>query len=176
MTPTFYTGAIHPDKTELFTIEYRAGASGKILGALQRYSTPNFASLGKYNLAHLGFRVVIDPQAEVLYLAYATAPNASLAAAQNDRASATGDIAVYDLKALRDGKSGDGKAVENGGEIKPVATIPIKHTIHGLELSPDGKSLYVLVTSGQAAPERGCRRSCSSTPRSARRSRRRRKT
>ena len=117
---------------------------------LQRYSLPNFVTVNKFKLAHLGFRAVLDPQAEVLYVAFATSPGPQLAQmlVDRDRASATGDIAVYDLKALRDGKSGDGKAIEEGGELKPVATISIKHLIQGVELSSDGKSLYVLMTAG----------------------------
>jgi DNA-binding beta-propeller fold protein YncE len=50
---------------------------------------------------------------------------------------------VYDLKAIHDGKADD------ANELKPVATLNVRSEIHGLELSDDGKSLYVLTAGGQ---------------------------
>ena len=143
----FFTAAFDTDNNELFTLESRL-VGGRVLGSLRRYSYPDFRPLNKFKLPHLGFRSVVDAKAGLLYVAVATAPNKTLGDAQLDRASASGDIAVYDLKAIRDGKSADGKELKDDSDLKPVATITLKNTIHGLELSDDGASLYVLVTGG----------------------------
>ena len=153
----FYTAAFDIEKKEVFTLEHRLVA-GKLLGTLRRYGYPGFIALNKYNIPHLGFRSALDSQGELLYVAVTTAKSNPLSEAgvYHDRASAVGDIAIYDLKALRDGKSGDGKALEDGtdlkpAELKPVAIISVKSLIQGMELSDDGKSLYVLTTHGSGA-------------------------
>jgi hypothetical protein len=56
---------------------------------------------------------------------------------QFDLASALGDVQIFDLKTLKEAAN---------GEAKPLATIPINKTIRGLELSNDGKYLYVATT------------------------------
>jgi hypothetical protein len=137
----FITSAFDAENKEFYTVEPRQIAAGRFGGTLRRYSYPAFNSLNKVNLAQLGFRSVIDPKGSLLYVAVAT--NAlSVSPQMNDRASAAGNVAIFDLKALRDAPPKDGT------ELKPTATIAIGATIQGLELSPDGKSLYVLQTSG----------------------------
>ena len=150
----FYAAAFDPEKKELFTTEYRQGKTVRsVLGTLAHYTYPSFGRGKKYKIPHLGFRMALDPKGELLYVAYGTmltypANAAALAGAMHDRASAYGDIAVYDLKQIRAGKTDDGKVIEDDGELKPVATISLRSTIHGMELSADGKNLYVLVTTG----------------------------
>jgi hypothetical protein len=145
----FFTAAFDPENKEFFTLELPPGTTGtKIHGILQHYTYPEFAPKKKYKLERLGFRSAIDPKAGRLYVAVATpTPSArerlelDSAVRSFDRVSVVGDVAVYDLAPIREGK------VAEGEELKPIATIPfVKQSIHGLELSDDGKSLYVLTT------------------------------
>jgi hypothetical protein len=137
----FITSAYDAENNEFYTIAPRQIAAGRFGGTLYRYNYPAFNTQNKLNLAQLGFRAVVDSKGSRLYAAVAS--NAlSVSPQMNDRASAVGNVAVYDLKALRDAPPKDGT------ELKPVATISIGATIQGLELSADGKSLYVLQTAG----------------------------
>ena len=86
-------------------------------------------------------RAVIDPAKGLLYAATTTA-NAALGSMQYDQAAGVGDVDVYDLNAIRDGK------VATGADLKPLGTFLVGSgkKIHGLELTPDGKTLIVLTT------------------------------
>src|SRR6185437_14319964 len=57
-----------------------------------------------------------------------------------------GDIQIYDLAPIRDGKA------EPDSNLKPLATIVQGAEINGLELSNDGKFLYVAVTKSSDKP------------------------
>jgi hypothetical protein len=141
----FLTAAFDLDKKDLFTVELRQGPRGSA-GTLHRYTYPDFSGDSSYHLSHIGFRSVIDPKAGLLYVAYATTLTAFTEGTPQDRITAVGSVAVYDLNAIREKKTADGKPLADGADLKPVATITLASRIHGMELSEDGKSLYVLVT------------------------------
>ncbi|MBP3960103.1 hypothetical protein J8F10_33170 [Gemmata sp. G18] len=145
----FYTAAFDTEKNEVFTIDERT-ADKTSKGWLRRYTYPDFKKIGtNYRLPQLASRAVIDGKAGLLYAATVTNPLASQSKlAQYDNASASGDVVIYDLNALRDVKPTDGKAPDEKTELKPVATLTIHHMIHAIELSADCKNLYVLTTSG----------------------------
>lgn len=154
----FYAGAFDTEKKEFYAIDERAipGDPRIKKGWLRRYSYSDFNKvLGRYHLPHMASRAVIDPKTERLYAATVNNPLARDARGLPlnpdlhlmDNSSGSGDIAVYDLKLIRDGKTADGKDLKDGMELKPVATISIKAMIHAVELSEDGKALYVLLTS-----------------------------
>ena len=54
---------------------------------------------------------------------------------------------IFDLTAIRDGK------VKDGGDLRPIATIGVGRNIRGLELSPDGKSLFVVSSTTGKTPK-----------------------
>ncbi|VTR98323.1 hypothetical protein : [Gemmata massiliana] len=148
----FYTAAFDAEKNEVFTFDVRVITSGQsqlIKGWLRRYTYPDFKKVSTHRLPQLSSRAVIDSKGGLLYTATITNPGATTKQSQYDNASASGDVAIYDLNALRDGKTTDGKAPDEKAELKPVATLTIHHTINAIELSEDGKSLYVLTTGPQ---------------------------
>lgn len=146
---SFYAAAFDTENQELYTIDARPTDPRTRKGWLRRYSA-DFKVLGRYHLPQMASRAVIDPKAGLLYAATVTNPTSAEALNHLhllDNASGSGDIVIYDLKQVRNGKTADGKELKDGTELKPVATVTIKHLIHALELSDDGKSLYVLTTS-----------------------------
>src|SRR5206468_4249677 len=60
-----------------------------------------------------------------------------------DRAHGYGDVQVFDLAPIRDGK------VKEGDNLKPTATLAIGGDIRGLELSDDASALSVAFTKSQ---------------------------
>lgn len=138
----FLAVAFDPDQKDLFTVEVRpAGRTTERV--LHHYSYPTFQSIGAYKMASNGFRVAIDTKGGLLYVAAAKGIT-TFDAQPTDRIGAVGNVEVYDLKAVREHKNPDGKPLEDGKKVEPVATITVNHRIHGLEVSEDGKSLYVL--------------------------------
>src|SRR5262249_4810024 len=79
-----------------------------------------------------------------LYVATANTPDRALADQSTDNAAAVGHVEVYDLNPVRSGK------VEDGAELKPVATVSLGKMIRGVELCDDGKLLCVLTTTTSA--------------------------
>jgi len=143
----FFTAVFDTEKKELITLEFREAKAGRVTGYLQRYSYPDFRSVGKYKLPHLGFRAALDAKNEQLYVAVTTTPTKPLEDARFDRAFAIGDVAVYDLKAVREGRAADGKPLADDAVLAPVGTFGFRSIkIHGMEVSGDGKNLFVLTT------------------------------
>ena len=68
----------------------------------------------------------------------------AVGAQQYDQAAGSGDVHIFDLNAIRD------KKVAANADLKPLI-IGVGRTIRGMELSADGKSLFVVttVTSGK---------------------------
>jgi hypothetical protein len=142
----FLTASFDPAAGDFYTCEPRKTAT-TMAGTLRRYTYPDFRPAGSYKMASAGFRSAIDARGALLYVAYVT--NILSAEGQpTERLAAVGSVAVYDLRAIRGQKTADGKPLEDGKDVKPVATIPVAHKIYGMELSEDGKSLYVLTTHG----------------------------
>jgi hypothetical protein len=144
LTP-FVAAAFDLNNNDFFTAELRAVGPNSFLGTLRRYSYPDLQSVSRFKLAHVPFRMVIDSKAGLLYAAIVS-NGVTIKPQEYDRPSASGRIAIYDLKAIRDGKGADGKPLPDNSEIKPVATVEIGKRIQGIELSADGKKLYVLAT------------------------------
>src|SRR5204862_351270 len=88
-----------------------------------------------------------DAKKGVLYLAAATnqasATLGQLWSDGYDRAHGYGDVQVFDLAPIRDGK------VKEGDNLKPTATLAIGGDIRGLELSDDASALFVAFTKSQ---------------------------
>ncbi len=105
--------------------------------------------MGSYKVPRFVTRAVIDPSKGLLYAA-TTTPNASVGGNhQYEQTAGVGDVEVFDLNAIRDGK---GAA---GADLKPLGTfsIGLGKKIHGLELTPDGKTLIVLTTTTSTNPK-----------------------
>ncbi|MCS6867050.1 MAG: hypothetical protein RMJ56_03455 [Gemmataceae bacterium] len=148
ITP-FVAAAFDTKNNDFYTAELRPVGPNSFQGTLRRYSYPELQTITKFKLSHVPFRMVIDPQAGLLYAAIVT-NGVTLKPQEYDRPSASGRIAIYDLKAIRDNKTPDGKPLPDNSEIKPVATIEIGKRIQGIELSADGKKLYVLASTTSA--------------------------
>ncbi|HEY2910128.1 MAG TPA: hypothetical protein VGI99_07770, partial [Gemmataceae bacterium] len=140
--------AVDVDQGHAYTVSVRKDpkAYSKVLGTLTRYSYPEFKSPTTFNLPFAATRAVIDSKSGMLYLAAVTAKTYAIERAGFDRTHGTGDIQIYDLAPIRDGKA----AAESN--LKPVATIVQGGDICGLELSNDGKFLYVAVTKPTGKP------------------------
>jgi hypothetical protein len=134
----FFAIAFDTDKGEAYTLAARPMTGGKVGGTLRRYSYPGFVQKGQWKVPQLGTRMALDPVGGKLYVATAT-PTPQVAAQRLDRATGTGDVAVFDLAGVRGGK------VEDGSDLKPAATIPVSAPIRGLDVSADGKTLTVLI-------------------------------
>jgi hypothetical protein len=144
-----YAAAFDKKRGELLVFNPRFDQRGQRLqGNLIRYNIENnYAPVARYKLPHLAARAVVDSKQGLLYLvaARADSPQARTQLAQQiaDHASATGDIAIYDLKPLYEGKT------EDSADLKPLATLPFyaaNRYIRGLLLNEDGSRLYVLTT------------------------------
>jgi predicted Zn finger-like uncharacterized protein len=137
----FMAGAFDPDKKEFVAVGTRTDKGGVTRGTIQRYSLPGFKSVKTVHIPAAATRAVLDPKKGLLYVA--TAPGSGVPAQavdreKFDRGAHVGDVAVYDLAAVR--------AAEEKSDIKPVATVTVGRVIRDLALSDDGKSLYVLST------------------------------
>jgi len=137
----FFAGVFDPAKKELITFSSQA-RNNVVSTRLNRFdATKNFTSEGSYKVPHFVSRAVVDSDKGLLYVATINRPSvSSLMTQQYDQAAGTGDVQVFDLNLLREDK------VKNGAELKPLATLVVGKTIRGLELSKDGKLLYVATT------------------------------
>jgi hypothetical protein len=145
----FFAIAFDAEKGEVYTVAPRPISGTKTGGTLRRYSYPDFLPKGQWKITRMATRATIDPVNGKLYLASVTAPNAALAALKNDRATATGDVDVFDLGAIRTGKA------EEGSELKTAAIFSAASPIRGLDVSPDGKTLTILVSRQPASGKSG---------------------
>jgi len=141
----FYAAVFDLEKKEVLTVSFReemANRQMKILGWLNRYSYPSFGDPQRYKIPHMGTRMALDSARGLLYIASVTTPNKAVADQAIDRAAGVGHIEIFDLKPVRAG------TIEDGAELRPIATLtqPTNRSVRGLELSADGKSLFVLTT------------------------------
>lgn len=135
----FFAIAFDADKAEVFTVSLVPVSATKANYKLTRYTYPGFIHKGDWKIPSLGVRAALDPAGQKLYLA--TAPfNATVYAQKGDRIAGAGDVVVYDLAAIRDGK------VKEQAELKPAATIATATPVRGLDVSADGKVLTVLTS------------------------------
>jgi hypothetical protein len=134
----FYAIAHDPDRNDAFAVGIRE--QGRGIGVLTRYSTPGYKKEGEYVLPGLATRVALDQKKGLLYAAVSNPTGAALTtvlASMYDRAEAVGNVHVYDLNAIRAGK------VELLATLKPAGTISVGAWVVGMELSADGKSMFV---------------------------------
>jgi hypothetical protein len=132
----FFTAAFMEQKA-FFTIASRL-EKGKLMGTLMWHDYQSFTERARFRLPHLATRAVIDPAQGLLYVATTSnTPQPFVAQQQYDLASAVGDIQIFELNPIIEGTT------PANAEIKPLATIPVGKTIRGLELSNDGKVLFV---------------------------------
>ena len=142
----FYSFAFDNERSEFYTIAMRQDPKypQRALGELRRYSYPDFKQKSAFRIPNLGTRAVIDSKSGLLFIAAATNQNrmvlTNLWNMAYDRAFGTGDVHVFDLKPIQDGK------VADESDLKPTGSMPMNGTIRGLELSNDGKFLFVAVT------------------------------
>ena len=93
-------------------------------------------------------RAVIDPAKGLLYVATVTRPTVSALGEQMlDQAVGVGDVQVFDLGQIRDGK------VKDGADLKPVATIGFGREYSRPGTVPDGKTLFVLSSTTGKSPK-----------------------
>ncbi|HUR53377.1 MAG TPA: hypothetical protein VMZ71_04575 [Gemmataceae bacterium] len=140
----FYAAAFDAEKKQLITIGMRPRTTpqSRAQAVLRLYEYPAFALKGTYNIPHVGTRIVIDTASEkgLMYVASVNTVPAAWSGGPMavERNAAVGDIEVYELDQIRSGKT------EPGKDFKPLGTIGVGGTIRGLELSPDGKTLFCL--------------------------------
>ena len=135
----FYAIAFDVEKGDVYTVSPHPIAENTT-GTLRRYAYPNFKLKGEYHLPNLATRAVLDPAAGLLYLASVTNGNPRVANEAFDRSSAIGNVQIFDLNSIRSG------TIAQSAAIKPTATVTLNQVINGMELSPDGKSLYVVTS------------------------------
>ncbi|MFO0804631.1 MAG: hypothetical protein U0791_16095 [Gemmataceae bacterium] len=140
---TFYAVAFDSANGDFFTIAARVDPKNpaRKLGELRRHGYPDFKEKAVFHIPNLATRAVIDPNRGLLLTAAATNQGEmrTLESLELDRANAYGEVQVYDLKPIRDGK------VADGADLKPVGHISVNGSIRGLELSNDAKHLFVAV-------------------------------
>jgi hypothetical protein len=143
----FFSAAFDSQKKEFYS--FSARASGNFISTrLNRFDVSrDFAPAGAFKVPSFVTRAVIDSSKGLLYVATVSRPTvAALGSQMLDQSVGVGDVQVFDLSAIRDGK------IKDGGELKPVATIGFGREIRGLELSSDGMTLTVLSsTPGRSA-------------------------
>ena len=144
----FFAGVFDPAKKEFFTFSSRE--SGRTIATrLNRFDVAkDFAPSGQFKVPNFVTRAVIDSAKGHMYVATVARPTASALGGQMlDQAVGVGDVQIFDLNQIREGK------VKDGGDLKPLAIIGFGREIRGLELTPDGKTLVVLTSTSGKSPK-----------------------
>jgi len=138
----FFAGAFDGEKKEFISFVAKSSARGFTSTHLKRHNVAEgFSEMGTYKMPHFVSRAVIDPSKELLYVATIMRPTSQTMSQTLDPAVGVGDVEIFDLKPIREGK------VKDKAELKPLHSISVTGgAIRGLELSNDGKSLFVLTT------------------------------
>jgi hypothetical protein len=106
-------------------------------GSLRHYSYPDFRLLGTYALPCPAYLAALDAGRGLLHVA-GSQPRFLSVNALGDRERARGDLAVYDVRAVQQGK------VPEGATLQPRAELTLAAHVFALALAPDGKELYYL--------------------------------
>jgi WD40 repeat protein len=125
----FITAAAAPERKTVFVLPNSA--------FLKTYSYPQFKLTGSYRIGGVAYKSALDAKAGLLYLDVSD-PKAIQNPHANHNTLGTGDIHVYDVRPILEGKA------ESGKKLEPVAVIKLDGTVASLLLSPDGKWLYYL--------------------------------
>jgi hypothetical protein len=144
----FFTGAFDPAKKEFFTFSARENGRS-IATRLNRFDvSKDFAPAGSFKVPNFVTRAVIDPAKGLLYAATVSRATVSALGHQMlDQSVGVGDVQIFDLNQIREGK------VKDGGDLKPLASIVLAREIRGLELTQDGQTLVVLLSTGGKSPK-----------------------
>jgi hypothetical protein len=124
-----------PTKNELLLFSTRPGAGQNRAGVLRRYSYPEFKLKATYHLPQAVTRAVADEKAGKLYCA-AVIKDQPLAN-ERELAYLPSVVQVYDLKKILDG------SLNELEDLKTITVFPVAGNLSGLEIAPDGTSLYV---------------------------------
>src|SRR5262249_11826623 len=109
----------------------------RVDGTLEHYTYPEFMAWSPtYRLQQPAYRMALDAQHCKLFVA-ASPATALRVNSYGDRPLGQGDIHVYDIRTVLDGKA-------KGGTLKPQATIPVGRNISHLLYSPHHNTLYYL--------------------------------
>ena len=131
----FWTAVVLPETKELIAISIRDAGGVKPSGVLRRYGYPDFKLKGTYQLPLPVNRAVADERSGRLYCATVNVFDKSFL--ERELSFAPGDIQVFNLNKITDGKLADLE------DLKPMSTIPIGTRMSGLEISPKDSLLYV---------------------------------
>jgi hypothetical protein len=105
-------------------------------GLLRCYSA-SLQLLGERQLPGVAYQLVLDSSRGHLYAAVAPRGYIMLGPL-GDRERADGDLHVYDVKDLLEGRA------DPGVPLKPIRTVPVRGHMYSLLLSRDGQHLYYL--------------------------------
>jgi WD40 repeat protein len=104
-------------------------------GVLKHYSYPDLLPLGTYYLPDTGARAVLDNKNKRLY-AFVTRLQAGVA--PPDYKFGPGDLHLYDVKDILDGKA------EGGRKLTPLRTVKLDLRVSDLAVNAEGTALYYL--------------------------------
>ncbi len=104
---------------------------------LKHYSYPDFKYRGSYKIGGVPYRAAQDVRNGLLCVAIA-GPKTEPANEPFERPRHVGDLHLYDLKPILEGK------LLAGSELVPVAKLPMEASFSHLLVSPDGNWLYYL--------------------------------
>jgi hypothetical protein len=110
-------------------------------GRLRCYSR-SLQLLGERRLSGVAYQLALDEPSGLLYAAVAPEESIRLGPL-GDRDLAVGDLHVYDVKNLLEGRS------EPGATLLPVRTLELRGQVYTLLLSREGKHLYYLADGGR---------------------------
>jgi len=140
----FWAGASIPSQNAFLAFGTREGAGKNRAGTVRRYSYPDFKLQATYHLPQPVSIAVVDEKANKLYCAAVTKDNPALNI--REKAFLPSVVHVYDLKPILDG------GLKELADIKPLTVFGINGNIGGMELAPDGSTLYVGVQTPPASP------------------------
>jgi hypothetical protein len=106
-------------------------------GVLEQYSYPSFSPHGQYRLEQPGYRAALDGRRGRLYVAVSE-PAALQVNRHGDRPVGRGDLHIYDVRALLDGKASETR-------LRPASVIPLGADVSHLLLAPGGEAVYFLL-------------------------------
>ncbi|QEL20338.1 zinc finger domain-containing protein [Limnoglobus roseus] len=131
----FISAVMFPDRQEAFTVALRPGS--RTAGELRRYEYPGFKLKNTYLLPFAGtFAAGSDKTNRLAITTLARVDGY----ADGERSIVVGDVQLFDLKPIFDGKT------QQREELKPLTTLtqPANTRLVGLEISPDGDTVYYL--------------------------------
>ena len=118
----FWAAVVLPEKKEVLTFSVRDPGAVKPGGTLWRYSYPDFKLKASYQLALPVNRAVADEKSGRLYCASVTVYDKTFL--ERELSFAQGDVQIFDLNKLLDGKLKIASAAGDGTTV--TVTIPLQ--------------------------------------------------